>query len=30
LSVPLNDFLTFSGKGIVHQVGITTGLSWGF
>ena len=30
LSVPLDDFVTFSGEGIVHQVGVTTGLSWRF
>ena len=30
LSVPLNDFVTFSGEGVVHQVGITSGLSWRF
>jgi hypothetical protein len=30
LSVPLTDFVTFSGTGVVHQVGITTGFSWQF
>ena len=30
LSVPLNDFVTFTGSGVVHQVGVTTGLSWRF
>lgn len=30
LSVPLADFVTFTGKGVVHQVGITSGLSWRF
>ena len=30
LSVPLTDFVTFTGKGVVHQVGITSGLSWRF
>ena len=30
LSVPLRDFVTFSGEGVVHQVGLTTGLSWRF
>jgi hypothetical protein len=30
LSVPLNEFVTFSGEGVVHQVAITTGFSWRF
>jgi hypothetical protein len=30
LSVPLADFVTFSGEGVVHQVGVTAGLSWRF
>jgi len=30
LSVPLTDFVTFTGSGVVHQVGITTGVSWRF
>lgn len=30
LSVPLTDFVTFTGTGVVHQVGFTTGFSWRF
>jgi hypothetical protein len=30
LSVPLENFVTFTGSGVVHQVGITTGVSWRF
>ena len=30
LSVPLANFVTFTGSGVVHQVGITTGISWRF
>jgi hypothetical protein len=30
LSVPLTDFITFTGTGVVHQVGVTTGVFWRF
>ena len=30
LSVPLTDVVTFSGTGVSHQVGLTTGLAWRF
>jgi hypothetical protein len=30
LSVPLSDFVTFNGRGVAHQVSLTTGFVWRF